>query len=138
MTNKPDADDPLRALLVDATAVNRDAIAEVLKGRIAIDSGSGRLVLLSSYNQLDARRKVLNVLLARKAVYLLKLADNEVLTNKEVTDLTGLAPGTAAPSLKSLRELRLVSQDGDKAYYIPNAQLGNAIDFFKAQGRERS
>jgi hypothetical protein len=138
MTNEANADDPLRALLVDATAVNREAIADILKGRVAIDSGSGRLVLLSGYNQLDARRKVLSVLLARKAACLLKLAETEALANKEVVEATGLAPGTSAPSLKSLKELRLVSQDNDKAYYVPNAQLSNAIDFVKVQGRERS
>jgi DNA-binding IclR family transcriptional regulator len=78
---------------------------------------------------------VLSVLLARKAARLLKLADNEALTNKEVAEFTGLASGTAAPSLKSLRELRLVSQDSDKAYYVPNAQLGKAIEFVKGPGR---
>ncbi len=137
MTNGYGEDDPLRELLVDATAVDRDAIVDVLKGRIAIDSKSGRLVLSPTYSELDARRKVLSILLARKAAYLLKLAGKEELENKEVAELTGLPPGTAAPSLKSLRELRLVSQDETKAYYIPNAQLSTAIGFIKAQGRER-
>jgi hypothetical protein len=137
VADEPNAKDPLRDLLVDATAVDRDAIAAVLKGRIGIDSSSGRLVLSPSYNELDARRKVLSVLLARKAAHLLGLAENEGLTNKQVTELSGLAPGTAAPSLKSLKELRLASQDGAKAYYIPNAQLGNAIEFINAQRRER-
>jgi len=129
--------DPLQELVVDAAAVDRNAIASVLKGRIAIDSDSGRLVLSPSYNDLEARRKVLSVLLARKAAHLLKLAENEALTNKEVGEQTGLPPGTAAPSLKSLKELRLVSQDATKAYYISNAQLSNAIGFIKAQGGER-
>jgi len=137
MTNEPSADDPLRELLVDATAVDRDAIAAALRGRIGIDSRSGRLVLSPTYNDLDARRKVLSILLARKAALLLKLAESEAVANKEVAELTGLPSGTSAPSLKSLRELRLVSQDASKAYYIPNAQLRNAIEFINT-GREGS
>lgn len=137
MTKQPNVDDPLHELLVDSAAVDRDAIAGILKGRIAIDRNSGRLVLSPSYNELDARRKVLSILLGRKAAHLLGLADGEPLTNKEVGDLAGLPPGTAAPSLKSLKELRLVSQDSGKAYYVPNAHLNNAIEFLKAQGRER-
>jgi hypothetical protein len=137
MVDEANAEDPLRDLLVDATTVDRDAIGSVLKGRIGIDSSSGRPVLSPRYNELDARRKVLSVLLARKAAHLLNLADNEPLTNKEVVELSGLPPGTAAPSLKSLKELRLVSQDGTKAYYVPNTQLNSAIEFINAQGRER-
>lgn len=128
MTDK-EQDDPLRDLLVDAASVDRRQIAEALKGRIAIDSESGRLVLTSGFTRLDARRKILAVLLARKAGVLLRTSEEEALSNKEVAEVTGLAPGTAAPGLKSLRELRLVGQDGKKSYLIPNAHLADAIHF---------
>jgi hypothetical protein len=126
--------DPLRELLVDAAEVDRQAIANVLKGRVSIDSKSGRIVLGPGYQALDARKKVLTILLAQKAALLLKISEGEALTNAEVTHLTGLAPGTSAPSLKSLRELRLVTQTGTKAYYIPNPQLNTAIDFITRGG----
>lgn len=121
--------DPLQELLVDAGAVDRRQIAEVLHGRIAIDSDTGRLVLTAGFSALDARRKILAVLLARKAAVLLGASGEEGLSNKEVTEVTGLASGTAAPGLKSLRELRLVGQDTSKSYLIPNAHLADAIEF---------
>lgn len=122
-------DDPLRALLVDAASADRQQIADALKGRVAIDSESGRLVLTSGFTRLDARRKILAVLLARKAGVLLGASAEEALSNKEVAEVTGLPPGTAAPGLKSLRELRLVGQDTNKSYFIPNAHLADAIHF---------
>lgn len=134
VTREENGDGPLRELLVDATEVDRRAIVEVLKGKVSIDSKSGRPVLSPGFNALDARRKVLTVLLARKAANLLNLVNTEALTNKEVAELTGLPTGTAAPSLKSLKELRLVTQDANKAYYVPNAQLNNAIEFIGSGG----
>ena len=125
--------DPLRRLLVDAAEVDRQAIAEVLEGRVSIDAGSGRLVLMPGYAPLDARRKILLVLLSRKAACLLGVADSEALTNGQLIEQTGVAPGTVAPGLKSLRELRLVGQEANRAYYVPNAQLAAAIRFLTRQ-----
>ncbi len=124
-------EDPLAELLVDAGEVDKVAVVDALRGKVAIDGKSGGLVLQPSYGKLDARRKVLAVLLARKAARLLGVLEEEAFTNKEVAEATGLAPGTAAPSLKSLRELRLVGQDKNKAYLIPNPQLLPAVAFLK-------
>jgi len=119
---------------VDAVKIDRQAIADALKERVAIDPNSGRLLLLRGYQGLDSRRKVLAILLARKAAMLLEVSDTEVLTNKEITSASGLAPGTAAPAVRRLKELRLVDQDDDKAYFIPNPRLLDAIGFIAAGG----
>ena len=132
-TPSPESD-PLRELLVDASKVDRQAIADALRERIAIDPNSGRLVLLPGYQTLDARRKVLAILLARKASVLLEVVDTEAVANKEIVGLSGLASGTAAPSVRSLKELRLVDQDERKAYFIPNARLLDAIRFVAVGG----
>ena len=89
----------------------------------------------AGYQRLDARRKIIAALMGRKAAHLLHVVESESLTNKEVTEVTGLPPGTAAPSLKSLRELRLVAQDGGKAYYVPNPQIHAAVQFLTTGGR---
>jgi hypothetical protein len=131
--------DPLAELLVDARHVDRQAITEALRGRVSIDSESGRAVLLAGYSRLDAKRKILTVLLGRKAAQLLNVVDHETLTNGEVVDATGLPPGTVASSLKNLRERRLVGQEEDRSYLVPNPQLGNVITFINSQpqGREQ-
>jgi len=127
--------DPLTELLVDARHVDRQAITEALRGRISIDSQSGRPVLLAGYNRLDAKRKILVVLLSRKAAHLLTVVDKETLTNNEVVRESGLPPGTVASGLKNLRERRLVGQDEDRSYLVPNAQLGNVITFINSQNQ---
>lgn len=129
----PDVD-PLRELLADGVKIDRQAIADALKGRVAIDPNSSRILLLRGYQGLESRRKVLCILLARKAAVLLEVLDSELLTNKEITELSGLAPGTAAPAVRSLKELRLVDQDESKAYFIPDPRLLDAIEFLTAGG----
>ena len=106
MTN----DDPLAELLVDADSIDKQALADVLKKRVAIDSKSGRLVPAEEYPSLGSRRKVLAMVLARKAAHLLRVVDSHGLSNKEIVEVTGLPRGTAAPSLKDLREGRYVAQ----------------------------
>jgi hypothetical protein len=131
MADEVNSNDPLRELLVDAAQVDRERIARVLKGRVSIDSTSGSLLLLPGYRRLNAHRKILAVLLARKAAVLLNVADIDALTNKEVTELTGLRPGTAAPGLKDLKEMHLVEQDSSKAYFIPNPHVSAVIQFIE-------
>lgn len=126
--------DPLRELLVDAATIDREALAGVLKGRVAIDNRDGRLVLLGGYRALDSRKKVLTLLLAQKAATLLGASASESLSHGEVTETSGLPSGTVAPSLKNLKELRFAAQDQTKAYFVPNAQLAPAIDFITTGG----
>ena len=135
MPKEQTKDDPLRSLLVDAAEVDRQAIAEVLAGRVAIDGKTGRTVLAPGYATLDSARKVLTILVARKAAHLLDLIESEATSNTEIVRLSGLPPGTAAPNLKRFRELHLVGQDDKKAYYVPNAQLREVIDYI-VKGRE--
>jgi hypothetical protein len=123
--------DPLSELLVDATQIDRRAITDSLKGKVAIDAKTAKVVHLSGYNALDARRKILTILLARKAAHLLGIVASEGLQAKNVTIDTGLPGGTAAPSLKSLRELRFVGQDDAKAYLVPSPHLAAAIEFLR-------
>jgi hypothetical protein len=127
MTNDVPRDDPLRALVLDAAEVDRAAIAGALKGRVGIDSKSGRPVLSPGFHALDARRKVVALLLARKAAQLLDLTDREAIGHREIVEATGLPSGTVAPTLKGLREARLVAQDDTKAYYIPTSQINAAV-----------
>jgi len=115
--------DPLESLILDATEADRATIAGVLSGRIGIDRATGRIVLLPGYSPLNARSKVLLVLFASKAAHLLGLRESEFVRTQEVVTVSGLPPGTVAPTLKGLREERVVAQGADRAYYVPNALL---------------
>jgi hypothetical protein len=120
--------DPLRNLLVDANQVNREAIADALSGIVALEAGTGNVFLQPSYSKLDAKRKLIAILLARKAAFLLELIDTEGINATQVIAESGLPSGTVHPTLKGLREGRLALQDASRAYYIPNPQVTNAID----------
>ena len=122
------ATDPLERLVLDATEADRATIADVLSDRVGIDRSSGRIVLLPGYSPLNARSKVLLVLLAAKAAHLLGLRESELLRTQEVVMVSGLPPGTVAPKLKELREDRVVAQGADRAYYVPNALLQRVAD----------
>src|SRR6266545_6789894 len=117
MPDKSD-NDPLARLLIDADEVDRVALSDALKGLISIDVKSGRPVPSGDYNRLRSRKKVLAVLLARKAAHLLAIVDSETLANRDVVQQSGLPLGTAAPALKELREGRYVAQDETKAYFV--------------------
>jgi hypothetical protein len=116
-------EDPLGKLLLDATEADRAVIASALNDRVGIDATSGRAVLLPGYAAMNARQKVLAVLLAAKAAHLLGLRDGEPIATLEIVATSGLPRGTVAPKLKELRETHLVGQSRDRAYYVPNAVL---------------
>ncbi len=120
-------DDPLAMLLLDAAEVDRALLAEALSDRVGIDSKSGRIVPLPGYAALNARQKVLVILLAAKAASLLGVRDTEVMPAQDVIATSGLPRGTVAPKLKELRDGGLVGQDTDRAYYVPNGLLQRAI-----------
>ena len=116
-------EDPLSKLLLDATEADRALIASALNERVGIDATSGRVVLLPGYAAMNARQKVLAILLAAKAAHLLGLRDGESIATLDIVATSGLPRGTVAPKLKELREAHLVGQSPDRAYYVPNAVL---------------
>jgi DNA-binding transcriptional ArsR family regulator len=120
--------DPLSELLLDAKEVNRELLARTLKNLIGIDTNSGNIVLKSKYGKLSTRHKVLVYLLGKKVSYLLEKADAEEVEPKDITQATGMPPGTVHPKLSELKEDRLISQNDDGKYYIPDHQINNSID----------
>ena len=128
------ASDPLESLLIDSTAVNRAEIAQALKDIVAIDSKTGVVVFRHGSKGLAAREKVLAYLLGRKVSYLLDRIEIEGATPKTIIEETGIASGTVHPTLKGLREDRLVAQDSDSGYLIAQHQIADAIGKLTKQG----
>ena len=120
--------DPLRSLLLDAGELDRARIATALRPYVGIDEKSGGVFPLPEYGELKAREKILAVLLATKVAHLLGVADTEAVSNRDLAPGTGLPPGTAAPTLKELREGRLVSQTRSGEYYLSAHQVTRAVE----------
>ena len=125
-----EAQDPLAELVVDADAIDRVALAHTLRNRIAIDKASARLLIGDGYSSLNAKCKVLALLLAQKAARLLQVSDTETLSYKDLVSHSGIPEGTVAPALKGLKDAHHVAQDGSKAYYVPNASILRALKLF--------
>ena len=117
---------PFLELLVDAAEMDRQKIAEALKGVIGIDK-SGRVVPQAGFQPLSAHQKLLAFLLGRKAASLLDITDEEAITPGELSKQSGMPEGTVRPALRSLFDGHRVSQDVDKGYYLSPHQVATAI-----------
>jgi len=123
MVSEHSKEDPLKSLIVDAKEVDRSLLASCLRGKTGVDAETGEVHLLSGFHSLNARQKVLTVLLGRKAAFLLGLSDSEYLAAKDVIRESGLPDGTVYPTLKRLKDERIASQDHESRYYVPSTQL---------------
>lgn len=120
--------DPLSDLLLDASEVDRARLSKALSDILGIDAESGRVVLKPGFARLTARGKVLAYLLGTKAAVLLGRSDVEAATPKDISEQTGMPPGTVNPKLRELLRDRIVSGTESSQYYVAPAQVLPAID----------
>ncbi len=121
------SEDPLQALIVDASEMDRQRIADALSGVAGVDK-SGRVIPLPGFQGLTARQKILAFLLGRHVAVLLNFADEQVIGPSALSRQTGMPHGTVYPTIRDLHEDRLVSQDADNGYYLAPFQIATAID----------
>jgi hypothetical protein len=119
--------DPLHALLLDASEVDRTRLAQGLEGIVGLDSASGRLVLRPGFNELDSARKVTAYLLGALAAHLLELRDDDKVTPSEIQTETGLPKGTVNPKVSQLHKERRISKTKAGAYFIAPHQIDAAL-----------
>jgi len=123
MTN----DDPLRDLVVDSVEIDRQRIADALRGVVAIDK-SGQVLPGTGFQRLDASQKILAFLLGRKVAVLLDMTEEEAIGPTELAKSAGMAPGTVGPTIRRIHTARLITQDVDSRYYLSPHQVGTAIE----------
>jgi DNA-binding transcriptional ArsR family regulator len=119
------AEDPLERLLVDAVAIDRERIAAALEGRVGIDRTTSSVVVRPAFSGLSSAQKVLAYLLGRKVAALLEVAGEEA-TPGEISEQTGMPPGTVRPTLSQLKTERLVTARGGR-YLVPGPAVDSAI-----------
>jgi hypothetical protein len=101
--------DPLMSLVVDTRQVNREQLAEILKGKVMLDLQSETFLLQPEVRaQGTVRQAVLLSLLARKALSLLKESIVDALTPRDITMFTGLKGNTIRTILRRLLQQGLV------------------------------
>ena len=104
-----DKADPLMALVVDTKQINREKLAEMLKGKVLLDLRSDTFLLQPEAKaRSSARQAVLLSLLAEKALSLLKDTLPDSLSPKELEGVTGLKGNTIRPILGRLSKEGLI------------------------------
>jgi len=104
-----DKADPLMALVVDTKQINREKLAEMLKGKVLLDLRSDTFLLQPEARaRSSARQAVLLSLLAEKALSLLKENLPDALSPTKLVAVTGLKGNTVRPVLKRLSDEGLI------------------------------
>jgi hypothetical protein len=120
-------------LLIDREQVNEELLREVLLPYIGIDADRKEIVPKQQWNSLNADRKVLIYLLARKAMVVLPTVQLEIegALPKDIEDSTGIPGGTLRPKLRNLKRLGLLTQDREGRYYVPSHALSQMNELLK-------
>src|SRR2546428_3538534 len=119
-----DKDDPLMELVADTRQINRDRLAELLKGRVWLDLDTATVhIVPEERTERGAKRAVLLALAGQKALSLLKPEKVvDAMSPRVLEEVTGLKGNTVRPLLKRLTEEGLVVRRME-GYTIHNAAL---------------
>lgn len=112
--------DPLEALVVDAHSVDRDRLAQALKGWARIDPEQSLIRFLpGAKDEATIKQLTLVALLGQKAIHLLKDEQEEGLTPSELAHYTGVKGSSLRPQLKRLADGGIVLKNGGGRYVVP-------------------
>ncbi|MCJ0621385.1 helix-turn-helix domain-containing protein [Haloarcula hispanica] len=132
MTDSDD-DDPLKSLEIDRNQYDRKRMAKALEELVAIDNETGDPIILDSFQELDSRRQISALLLAKRAAHALEhIEEDEVgMKSSEIAERTNVAGSTVRRYASD--KLSFISNDnGIDGYYIPRTKIGQAVDFITA------
>jgi hypothetical protein len=118
--------DDLRALVVDEEGLAQGELARALRPYVRFTSG-GKLLPEAAFDGLPAGHRVLCVLLAFQALRLLELRETDDATPAEISEISGMPPGTVRPKLSALLKGRWVAKNGTR-YSLPIHSSRRTID----------
>lgn len=111
----------LEKLLISGKEMDQKMVAEILEPYLRIDRETCDIRPLPSWSNLKANIKILLYLIARKAMKAIGLGiEEESVSATEIVQNTGLKKGTVNPALRGLFDGRVVAQDKQRKYFVPN------------------
>lgn len=123
----------LEALVVSGKEMDRKLVADMLEPYLRLDKDTCSIRPLESWYALKAYLKILLYLVARKAMMALDFnLPLEAASAGDVANNTGLKTGTVNPALRGLLDDRVVNQDDEGRYFVPN----HAIEKIKSMLRK--
>jgi hypothetical protein len=111
----------LKDLLVDRSKLDEALLAGLLGPYIGIDPERREVVPMEGWTRLGLEGKILTYLLARKAMHSMSEVGLEIeaAAAKEIETATGVKGGTLRPKLIRMKGDGLLTQDGERRYFIP-------------------
>lgn len=110
-------------LVVSGAEMDQSLVAEVLSPYVRLDSTTKSIRPLDRWESLDNAQRVLVFAIARKAMKSLSWIESESAGPSEISRATGIKEGTVAPLVRKLGSKRLLDQDSDRKYFLPNHAL---------------
>jgi hypothetical protein len=109
----------LEDLIVDASELDRELVADVLSPYVRLDRASETTYPLPAWDELKNDYKVVVLLVARKAMVALDWTSEEALSPVEISRRSGIPGGSVRPALQRLVGRRLVVEESGR-YRVPN------------------
>lgn len=123
-------DSPLRSVIADEQELNEELLADTVTTYARVGDETGSLIPEESFNELDAKGKIVVALLAQKVRYELDLAEDEWIPPTAISDMTGIKKGTIYPAVRDLAKSGLI-EDDDGKYRVPTVKLEAAKRFLE-------
>jgi len=116
--------DELDSLIVKETdVIDKKLLASFLKNYVRITE-SGEFIFEEKFFLLDAKKKIVIFLLARKVMKIKNIGalDTEEVGPKEISDKSGIPFGTVGRTVRELVEKQIIKEREGK-YFVPNFNL---------------
>ena len=120
--------DPLKALVVDVHALDRDRLAKALDGWARIDPLENLIRFMpGAKTKATIKQLTLAALLGQMAIKLLNDEREGGLTPRELVQRTGAKGTSLRPQLKSLADEGIVLKGDDGRYVVPPHSFDHAL-----------
>lgn len=130
--------DPLLRLVHNEAEVNREHLARLLDGRIALDPARGTFGFRHGVrDRLNKRQRVLVALLAQKALHLIEAKHPEALRPAEIERVTGIPGNTLRPILKILSDKAITRRDDEGGHFVASYGLEPAEQMLAEPGSDQ-
>lgn len=126
--------DPLEALVVNAHSVDRELLAQALKGWARIDPAENLIRFLpGAKDEATIKQLTLVALLGQMAIHLLKDEQEDGLTPSELAHCTGVKGSSLRPQLKALADGGVVLRNDGGRYVVPPHSFDRVLEMLGGQ-----
>lgn len=117
-------------LLIDEEDLNEQVLTETIAPYAGVGNQSGAFIPTDEFEQLNANQQTAVVLMHRKATYELGFTDEETVTPRTISDISGINHNTVKTAVRSLDNMNLV-ENNDGVYRIPTYNYERARLFIE-------